>query len=117
MSILTHIESLSRNTTTCDCGGTILVGATGTEQEHSYCDRCDWVEHRADVSTWYTWRTDAAHGGMFAESLDAAVAQVVSEHEWAEIDSTKESADITDGAYLLVRDTETGAEYRRGETL
>lgn len=64
----------------------------------------------------YTWRTDAAHGEIWAASLDAAVAAVVADDEWSEIDSDREVREIADGAYLLVRDSQTGAEYRRGET-
>lgn len=101
MSIMQHMESLARSTA-CSCGGTILTGCGGTEQEHSYCDRCDWVEHRADVETWMTWRTDAASGGMWADSADEAVNQLISEREWAALDSEREASDIADGAWLTI---------------
>src|SRR5687768_4958741 len=101
MSILQHMDSLASRTT-CDCGGTTLTGCNGTEQEHSYCDRCDWVEHRADIDTWMTWRTDAASGGMWAKDAEAALAQLISEGEWAQPDSEREERDIADGSWLTI---------------
>ena len=52
--------------------------------------------------TWYTWRTDAAHGGMWADSADEALAALVREGEWAEIGSGREARDIADGAWLTI---------------
>ncbi len=101
MSILDQTASISSRTT-CACGGTILTGAAGSEQEHTYCDSCDRVEHRADVDTWITWRTDAAHGGLWADSVEAALAQLITQREWAALDSERETADIADGAWLTI---------------
>lgn len=60
----------------------------------------------------YAWRTDAASGTVIASSIDAAVAQLVAEREWAALDSAQEQRDIADGAWLLVRSDDE--EYRRG---
>lgn len=77
----------------------------------------DLYDQRSAVpSGTYMWRTDAAHGDLQAESMDAAVAQLIAQGEWSAIDGRREARDIADGAWLLVRDTQTGAEYRRGET-
>lgn len=101
MSILRHMDSLASRAT-CDCGGTILTGCNGTELEHSYCDRCGRAEHRADSDTWVTWRTDAASGGMWAESAEAALAELIAQSEWAALDSERETSDIADGAWLTI---------------
>lgn len=84
------------------CMGTILTGVPGTEQEHDYCDRCDWSQDRSEIETWYAWRTDAAHHGVWASDIDDALAQIVADGEWAEIDSAREARDIADGAWLCV---------------
>jgi len=47
-SILSQMESISRHTACPECGGTILTGAPGTEQEHDYCDKCDWTQDRSE---------------------------------------------------------------------
>lgn len=31
-----------------ECGGTVLVGCCGTEQEHLYCDRCGAFTHNPE---------------------------------------------------------------------
>jgi hypothetical protein len=101
MSILDQTASLGRRAA-CDCGGTILTGCSGTEEEHSYCDSCDWVQHRSETESWITWRTDAAHGGFWAASAQAALAQLVAEREWSDIDASRETHDIANGAWLTI---------------
>ena len=44
--------------------------------------------------TTYHWRTDAAHGDLDAETVDAALAQIVRDHEWAAPESAREQRDL-----------------------
>jgi predicted RNA-binding Zn-ribbon protein involved in translation (DUF1610 family) len=113
-SILDQMESISRHASCPECGGTILTGCPGTEQEHYYCDRCDWTQDRSEVDTWYTWRTDAVRSGMWADSADDVLASLVAQNEWPEIDSAREAREIADGAWLTIFDDGVPA-IRRGQ--
>ena len=62
----------------------------------------------------FTWNTDAAKGTIAASDADAAVAALVEQREWAEIDSARERRDIADGAFLLVRDDAGCIVVQRG---
>lgn len=62
----------------------------------------------------YTWRTDAAHGEVEAGTIGAVLTRLISEGEWAEIDSDREARDLANGAWLLVRSEDTAEEVRRG---
>ncbi len=61
----------------------------------------------------FKWRTDAAHGEIEAPSLEAAIAELISEREWYEIDSVGEENDIQDGAWLVIADQDGQELYRR----
>ncbi len=62
----------------------------------------------------YTWRTDAASGMVRGNNADDALAQIVRDGEWAEVDSERERLEIEDGAFLLIRDADGLDVYRRG---
>lgn len=64
--------------------------------------------------TTYHWRTDAAHGDLDAETVDAALAQIVRDHEWAAPESAREQRDLADGAWLTIFDADGVAVLRRG---
>lgn len=116
-SILDQHDSQTRRTGCPNCGGTVLTGCLGSEQEHDYCDSCDWSRDRSEVDTWYTWRTDAAHAGLWAADATDALATLIARGEWAEIDSERERADIADGAWLTIRDASTYTTVvSRGQT-
>lgn len=73
------------------------------------------VVAEAEATTAYHWRTDAAHGEIDAITLDAALARLVAEGEWAAIDSAREARDIADGAWLRISSDDSDEEVRRGE--
>lgn len=63
-----------------------LVSGPGEPTDADY-ERALKILSERERETWYTWRTDAAHGGLWADSVDEALATLVREGEWAEIGS------------------------------
>ena len=78
-----------------------LVSGPGEPTDADF-ERALKILSERERETWYTWRTDAAHGGLWADSADEALASLVREGEWAEIGSDRESRDIADGAWLTI---------------
>lgn len=64
--------------------------------------------------TTYHWRTDAAHGDLDADTIDAALAQLVAGGEWDPIDSRRELRAIADGAWLTIFGADGVPALRRG---
>jgi hypothetical protein len=64
--------------------------------------------------TTYTWRTDAASGEIESANDDAALARLIADGEWADIDSAREAQDIADGGWLFLRDPDGIDVLRRG---
>lgn len=60
------------------------------------------------------WNTDAASGVTYAPDADAAIAQLIAEREWSEIDSVREGRYIADGSFLILRNAEGVEVLRRG---
>lgn len=71
-------------------------------------------QDRSKVGTWYTWRTDAASSGMWADSAKAVLAALAAQNEWPEIDSAREAREIADGAWLTIFEDGTPV-LRRGQ--
>jgi len=60
----------------------------------------------------YTYRTDATHGEVEAADVDAALAALVEQREWAT--GAREQRDIADGAWLTIFDEDGVPVLRRG---
>lgn len=65
--------------------------------------------------TTYSFRTDAAHGEIEANDMNAAVARLIADREWAELDSARETADIANGAWLAIDEIDGTETLRRGK--
>lgn len=64
--------------------------------------------------TEFRWRMDAASENLRTPSIEAAIARLMQEHEWADIDSECKRRDIADGAWLCIADEFGVSEYQRG---
>ena len=62
----------------------------------------------------YTYRTDAVRAEVAAETVEAAVAAIVAQGEWAPLDSKREERDLADGAWLTIFDSAGVPVLRRG---
>lgn len=62
----------------------------------------------------YFVRTDAVHFELEASSVLDALAQVIDEGEWCELDTPREARLIRSGAWLLIRSDEASDVVCRG---
>ena len=84
------------------------------ERELAECAECIRGDLVIEQERDYTWRTDAASGSIKALNEQDALSRVCAAGEWAQPDSSREQADIVDGAWLTLFDTDGVPVLRRG---